>query len=561
MKKLFFFLMLGAMTIGMVSCSDSNAPVNPVSNQGILPGIFSVSDEVKVQFSQGNLQYQASADKWRFAEHQWDYVGDGANGTVFINEKKCNNAMLSSSYDGWIDLFGWSTSGFGDKNPWMDSGDPTRYLGNGKNDITGSKYDWGLNNPISNGGGRAGMWSTLSNKQWTYLLFNRNNAANLVGFATVHGIGGLILLPDDFVMPTDLPFKPYKSGNNFYDVEYTDDEWERLEKSGAVFLPAAGERTQKIISSVGKKGYYWSTTYYTAQPNFSKALVTAFENQGELRSPFADANIGFSVRLVRTIGQQTTPPGNDILPAPEGAINAIFTLANGQKVYFSQGNLQYQPSANKWRFAPKQWEYTGTYNQNISSSYSDWIDLFGWGTGNNPTFSSTTDGDYSAFTDWGSKIDNSGRWKTMTRDDFNSLASASRYGMGKVNGVNGMIFLPDNWQNPEGLEFEGGLPGAAGLGVVDDGLNNPNGDNYNTANKYTVSQWEKMEANGAVFLPAAGYRDGKTVKEAGEEGRYWTRIGNNGMPYELHFTVHLFGYNSKNNAHCGQSVRLIYVAN
>ncbi|MBQ5532192.1 MAG: Ig-like domain-containing protein, partial [Bacteroidales bacterium] len=33
----------------------------------------------KVLFSPGNLQYQASTNTWRFAEHQYDYVGDGGN--------------------------------------------------------------------------------------------------------------------------------------------------------------------------------------------------------------------------------------------------------------------------------------------------------------------------------------------------------------------------------------------------------------------------------------------------------------------------------------------------
>jgi len=55
------------------------------------------------------LQYQASTDTWRFAEHQWDFVGDDTDGNVFENDVKCNNALTSDSYDGWIDLFGWGT--------------------------------------------------------------------------------------------------------------------------------------------------------------------------------------------------------------------------------------------------------------------------------------------------------------------------------------------------------------------------------------------------------------------------------------------------------------------
>jgi hypothetical protein len=60
---------------------------------------FSVSDTTSVQFSRGNLQYNAALDKWRFALRQYDFAcGDNAN--------------ASETYDGWIDLFGWGTSGW-----------------------------------------------------------------------------------------------------------------------------------------------------------------------------------------------------------------------------------------------------------------------------------------------------------------------------------------------------------------------------------------------------------------------------------------------------------------
>ena len=43
---------------------------------GTLPGLFTINvSGEKVVFSQGNLQYQASTNTWRFAEHQYDYIG------------------------------------------------------------------------------------------------------------------------------------------------------------------------------------------------------------------------------------------------------------------------------------------------------------------------------------------------------------------------------------------------------------------------------------------------------------------------------------------------------
>lgn len=72
---------------------------------------FSVAPGRQVFFSPGNLQYNAAAGThqcaegttqpgtWRFAEHQWDYIGS-------------DNTNISASYNGWIDLFGWGTSGW-----------------------------------------------------------------------------------------------------------------------------------------------------------------------------------------------------------------------------------------------------------------------------------------------------------------------------------------------------------------------------------------------------------------------------------------------------------------
>ena len=43
---------------------------------GAIDGKFSINATGgKVYFAKGNLQYQASTNTFRFAEHQWNYVG------------------------------------------------------------------------------------------------------------------------------------------------------------------------------------------------------------------------------------------------------------------------------------------------------------------------------------------------------------------------------------------------------------------------------------------------------------------------------------------------------
>ena len=100
-------------------CAAAMIAISTMATEGALSGVFSVSDTKQVQFSQGNLQYQASTNTWRFAENQWDYVGTQipdqyghAGGTVIGSD----NSNISQTYSGWIDLFGWGTSGWNNGN-------------------------------------------------------------------------------------------------------------------------------------------------------------------------------------------------------------------------------------------------------------------------------------------------------------------------------------------------------------------------------------------------------------------------------------------------------------
>ena len=54
-----------------------------------MQGYFSINaNGQQVQFSQGNLQYRAATHTWRFAQHQYDVVGDATTGNVYENGVK-----------------------------------------------------------------------------------------------------------------------------------------------------------------------------------------------------------------------------------------------------------------------------------------------------------------------------------------------------------------------------------------------------------------------------------------------------------------------------------------
>ena len=253
-----------------------------------------------------------------------------------------------------------------------------------------------------------------------------------------------------------------------------------------------------------------------------------------------------------------------------------FSVSATQKVHFSQGNLQYNAASGihqgadgtikqgTWRFAEHQYDMVGNGNSNISNTYDDWIDLFGFGTGNNPTLSSTSSSDYSTFVDWGKNaISNGGndvnQWRTLKGEEwgyiFHTRANAaSLFGFGRVNGVNGLIILPDEWILPDNMTFNPST--SLGLVKKDETFVNNNKNNY-SHNSYTAEQWAIMEYYGAVFLPAAGDRNGIDIEMVGpggygDGGHYWSAV-----PYDADYSYDL-NFNNKNfKPNFNQGVRVL----
>lgn len=256
-----------------------------------------------------------------------------------------------------------------------------------------------------------------------------------------------------------------------------------------------------------------------------------------------------------------------------------FSVSATTKVVFSPGNLQYQASTNTWRFAENQWDVVGmgygqtntsdycyiggtvanSDNRQIGSNYAGWIDLYGWGTGNAPTKSSTNGNDYSSFTDWGvNPISNGGnkpnQWRTLTREEWVYLFqkrpnASSKFGAAKVNGMTGVVILPDDWTLPAGCGF---TPGMISASQWYDWSKVP------TSNVYEGTQWEKMEQAGAVFLPCAGYRSGTSVDYVGAGGNYWSSTQNSSSyTCYLNFgSIYLYPEDECNRSY-GFSVRLV----
>ena len=286
----------------------------------------------------------------------------------------------------------------------------------------------------------------------------------------------------------------------------------------------------------------------------------------------------------------------------EGVLGGSFTVnSSGDKVNFSQGNLQYVGSNGKWQFAEHQYDYLGTTTSQNGTSLEVTRDLFGWGTSgwnngndfyqpyntsnstsspytssngygygptNGSTYTYSLTGDY-ANADWGhNPITNGGNtadlWRTLTKDEWvwilgpssspnpgtncrtsstvNGTANA-RFTYAKINDTyKGMIIFPDT--------YTAGTPTGVTWGTI-----NSYSDYTTTC---TTAGWEALEEAGCVFLPAAGYRNGTSVSDVGSYGFYWssTAYGTRSA-YYLRFCSSDFYPSRSSNRYNGYSVRLV----
>ena len=225
------------------------------------------------------------------------------------------------------------------------------------------------------------------------------------------------------------------------------------------------------------------------------------------------------------------------LEAPKIDVIGVFSVSADKQVTFSPGNLQYTQSTNTWSFASAQYEVIGTDNVSGGSvesdptygdskygdTLADKIDLFGWSGSTGPAkfgVSTSTDHDdyYGSFVDWGiNQIGNDApnTWRTLTYSEwyylrYNRPNADNLVGVAQVKGVNGLVFLPDNWVCPSGVTFKSGFHSNYGV------------DYYAVYQTFTADQWSKLESAGAVFLPASGHRGGSNVYYVQYYGYYWS---------------------------------------
>lgn len=283
--------------------------------------VFSVSPTQKVYFTPANLQYIGSAETpyFKFADHQWEYIG----GTY-------NHGQFTTDVDANRDLFGWGTSGYNGVQPYTTAGPEQEGNNYPAGDIAGTDYDWGQYNDIYNpSSGKIdpkGTWRTPTASEWHYLLYTRRITVGDVAkktyfLCTVNGSSGMVILPDNW---DGSLFQGTMFANAYGVVGKVEDyifnetskpKWSEMEAAGVAFLPAAGGRslnessTEPYIkpSNVGTRGGYYAST---AEDIISQDLVHTFDKPanaswfkvnegGDRKMTKYPTAVGCSVRMVR----------------------------------------------------------------------------------------------------------------------------------------------------------------------------------------------------------------------------------------------------------------------
>lgn len=269
-----------------------------------ITGVFSVASGTTVHFSRGNLQYKMSTQKFSFMENQYSIVEtSGDAGTNYSNYNI-------------VSLFGWGTSGWSGTGaayyqPYNTSTVDASY---GKSvlgaSLTGeyANADWGVYNRYDNQNkiecGGDYLWRILTDEEMNYLISREKTIGGisrlLHGLATVHGVKGLILLPDNWDGSVDASFTyGHREWKNIYNGS-SSPTWSEMESAGAVFLPCAGYREgSDRFAHVGETGYYWTST---GNQNTNDGAYRLRIKEGDGESNFSTGTSprgrGRSVRLV-----------------------------------------------------------------------------------------------------------------------------------------------------------------------------------------------------------------------------------------------------------------------
>lgn len=307
---------------------------------------------------------------------------------------------------------------------------------------------------------------------------------------------------------------------------------------------------------------------YLPQGSYSHVTISLYSNTGRVCTYTHTEVLHIARSMISSI------------EIPESSLNFVnfsigepmssyFSITPSKKVRFSPGNLQF--INGRWQFAEHQYDFWGNFDANA------W-DLFGWSTQNNdygmcPSVGYNY-GDYAGSrVDWGRVA--GANWRTLNSDEWNHLINVRNKELRGVatiiaNGheLHGLVLLPDNWE----INYLKYFRTDSTIYVLKDHIATSDTDfvRFDTIkfhsvvtssysiNKLSLEIWETMfESQGAVFLPAAGYRYGANIHLANEKGNYWSNTEKSNSNYTLVFGSGRAYIDLNQDKNGGRSVRLV----
>lgn len=334
---------------------------------------------------------------------------------------------------------------------------------------------------------------------------------------------------------------------------YRNGSYNNVYLASGTTINVSGDLSYNNVARIVPQTYQANTPVVTSGNinDFSKFVV---EKQTIINTFGAKIDIEWTIDENGQLQKAATSGGNSIA----GVLDGKFKVSDKKTIQFSKANLQYLASTGEWRFAEKQTDRSDwTDNKAISADNTSWIDYFGYGTsgwnsGAQQYQPYSSDNDASKYlqtsmtgsnanADWGvyNAISNGGnthgKWRTLTAAEWDYLFNGrgtetdshkkfgkARINFGGTNHIVGVVIFPDDWTMTTDDFTAAGITFTAGASP------SANGKSGYDVNTLTEAQWELMEDNGAVFLPALGYRFVQTGHSSTGGDTYQIEISDDG---------------------------------
>lgn len=285
-------------------------------------------------------------------------------------------------------------------------------------------------------------------------------------------------------------------------------------------LTTGSDNVQLIFLSPVEINPNDSMNFYIVVPSFNSTII-------EITIRTSDGITDYI--LTDTMPRNTIATKTTILTdsMPIDLANGIFTVnANGKKVCFAHGNLQYKNG--QWCFAKNQYNTNYVANGNYNA---DAVEHFFWGAINDGRDDTYTALRNSTGYDWGSNEDirtlEGGDWHTLSKAEWGYIFKYNHHG--RTTHIN---FLNASDQDVRFVHAT--VCGVHGIIIFPDyttiAVEKPAAQKCNTFSKGSFDDvviqdsdlWDIYETAGCVFLPAVGHRNSGSVSGVGGLGYYWT---------------------------------------